>query len=508
MNAFGQIGKGALLSYISILFSILSGLIYTPWMVRQIGKSDYGLYILVTSFLTYFVIDFGLGQAIATFISKYNARNEGYKTKRLLGIATRIYFIIDVIIFLTLFFLYFFIEEIFTGLNETEISKFRVIYCIAGLFSFLSFPFTPLNGILISYERFTFLKICDVIQRTGTIALMVLALFLDYRLYALVLINALVGLIVIAIKTYYIRKTMDIELDIRYRDVSLVKQLFGFSVWVTIIGIAQRLLINVTPTLLAVFSDTSAIAIFAVGSVIEGYIWTFASALNGLFLPRVANLSEASKDRGAITNLMIKVGRIQLFVIGLFVIAIITLGIDFIRLWMGDDFSMSYWIALFLILPGTIKITQEIASTLVFIENKVKYSAFIYLLSSIASVSISIILIPYYGSLGAAIGISTGIFFFQIIGMNLLYYREMKIDIFLFFKETFFKMAIPLTLSLLLGFYISHQFVISTFIDFSIQVLLLGVSYFFLMWLLALNSFEKSMIREVLNKVVFKDRLK
>src|SRR5690606_10002911 len=144
----------------------------------------------------------------------------------------------------------------------------------------------------------------------------------------LVLVNALIGLLIIFIKIYYIRKSTDVDLDISYKDSTLIKQLFGFSVWVTLIGIAQRLLINIAPTLLAVFSNTSAIAIFAIGSVMEGYVWTFARALNGLFLPKVANLSETSKDRTAITNLMIKVGRIQLFIIGLIVVGIITLGSD------------------------------------------------------------------------------------------------------------------------------------------------------------------------------------
>lgn len=76
-----QIKTGALLSYGSIIFNIISGLIYTPWMVHQIGKSDYGLYILVTMFMTYFVMDFGLGQAVARYIAKYRSEGEDEKAK-------------------------------------------------------------------------------------------------------------------------------------------------------------------------------------------------------------------------------------------------------------------------------------------------------------------------------------------------------------------------------------------------------------------------------------------
>ena len=64
--------------------------------------------------------------------------------------------------------------------------------------------------------------------------------------------------------------------------------------------------------------------------MIEGYVFTFASALNGLFLPKVTELSANTSNRSAITDLMIKVGRIQLFVIGILFIGIITLGEEFI----------------------------------------------------------------------------------------------------------------------------------------------------------------------------------
>ena len=108
MNSNSQIKNGALISYAAIIFNIIAGFIYTPWMVSQIGKSDYGLYILVTAFLTYFVMDFGLGQTIARFITNYKVKDEIEKINQLLGLTTRFYLIINLIIFLVLVITYFF----------------------------------------------------------------------------------------------------------------------------------------------------------------------------------------------------------------------------------------------------------------------------------------------------------------------------------------------------------------------------------------------------------------
>ena len=71
--AQSKIAKGAIISYVSIFLNIVISLVYTPWMIRQIGVSDYGLYSLVGAFLGYFTLDFGLSGTITRFIAKYRA---------------------------------------------------------------------------------------------------------------------------------------------------------------------------------------------------------------------------------------------------------------------------------------------------------------------------------------------------------------------------------------------------------------------------------------------------
>ena len=58
MSSSRAIKSGVALSYFVIIFNIVAGLIYTPWMIRHIGRADYGLYVLVTSFLAYFTVDY------------------------------------------------------------------------------------------------------------------------------------------------------------------------------------------------------------------------------------------------------------------------------------------------------------------------------------------------------------------------------------------------------------------------------------------------------------------
>ena len=64
-----QIALGAIMSYISIGINIVTGLVFTPWMIHSIGKENYGLFTLALSVISLFVFDFGLSSAITRFLS-------------------------------------------------------------------------------------------------------------------------------------------------------------------------------------------------------------------------------------------------------------------------------------------------------------------------------------------------------------------------------------------------------------------------------------------------------
>lgn len=502
MTSHKQIKIGAIISYLTLAFNILAGIIYTPWMIRHIGMSNYGLYILVTSFISYFLMDFGLGQAIARYISKYRAEQNQTKINQLLGITSKLYLGINAAIFVVLIVLYFFIENIFLKLNAAEIVLFKEVYLIAGAFSLISFPFLTLDGVLIAFEKFIILKSCEIISKVATITLMILAIIMGYQLYALILINAIVGLLIIVIKTIYIYKKTKIRVAFSYSDATLLKEIFTFSIWTTVIAIAQRLLINIAPVILGIVSGTSQIAVFSIAIIIEGYIWTLAHALNGLFLPKVTQLHNLENNVEEVTKLMIKVGRFQLFLMGLVFIGIITLGKQFIQLWMGTQFSEAYLVMLFLVLPGFITLTQEIAQTYLVVVNELKYRAIIFIAASIISVIISFVLAPTYGALGCGIGIFTATMLCHVIGMNIIFYKILKINVLHFFATCFSSFLFPLFVTLLFGYSISYFISINSWFLFIFAGILLSIFYLVVIWFLGLHKEEKTFIKAtILNKL-------
>ena len=502
MNSSNQIKSGAVISYIAIFFNIAAGLLYTPWMVRQIGMADFGLYTLIGAFLSYFLIDFGLGSAIARYIARYRAEDNVAGINNILGLTTRIYLLIDLLIFIILTVVFFLTSGIFKELTIVEIDKLKVIYVIAGFFSIVSFPFTAVDGVMIAYERFQVLKATDLVQKVLVIVLMVAVLLLGHGLFALVFVNGLVGLLIKLYKFYYIKQQTNLRINIRFFDKPLAKELLKLSFWVFVIGIAQRLMLNIVPTELGILSGTEQIAIFSIAMTLEGYVYVFASALNGLFLPKITRMVLTNEDRKEVNYLMIRVGRLQLLVLGLLITGIVVLGKPFIQLWMGDKFITSYYVSLFLIIPGIITLTQEIAATLLFVVNEMKYRAILFIVASLISIVIGVLLIPTFGAMGAAIGVGVALLLFHVLGMNFIYSWKLKLDMKLYFYSVHIKMFWPIFVSGISSLLIQYLYPVDSWISFLFSGLFFVIIYTFLMWGFVMNSEEKGLITYAISKII------
>ena len=496
-----QIKSGAILSYISIIFNIIAGLIYTPWMIRQIGQSDYGLYTLAISVISYFTLDFGFGGAISKFIAQFRAEKKDGEISNLLGLVYKFYFIIDLLILVAVAVFYCFVENIFVNLSADELIKFKNIFAIVGLFTLISFPCTTFNGILIAHEKFIVLKVCDLLSKALTIALIVIALLIGRGLYAIVIVNAGVQLPVNMIKLVSINKTMTQKINFKYFSKDMLKMIFSFSIWMTIMGIAQRFIMNITPSVLGITAGAVAISVFSIGRTIEGYVFTFANALNSLFLPKVSNMVAANVPRDEITNLMIRVGRIQLMIVGAIITIFISMGQEFIVLWLGENFRESYWVTVFLIIPSIVTLTQDIGITLLVVKNELKYRTYFYILAAVISVVLSFILSRIYGAIGAAIGIFTATIVGHIIGMNWVFKIKMNLNMGKFYQQCHLR-AMPIFLIVFVsGILLQHIWTTNSMVLYALKVCVIGAEYLSLMWFFYMNSEEKKLILNTIHRV-------
>ena len=494
-----KIAKGAIISYLSIFLSIVISLVYTPWMIHKIGVSDYGLYSLVGTFLSYFLLDFGLAGTITRFIAKYRAEGNEEKVANVLGLTAKVYLFFDAIIFVILFVLFFFLSGIFGGgLTPEEIDKLKILYCISGSFSVLSFLFKPVTGAMMAYEFFVENKTLDMLLRVITILFTVILLFLNGNVYHLVFVMGFVGFSVALFRyTIFIRKSR-LRINWGYFEKTELIGLFSFSVWVLVIQLSQMFRLNFIPTILGIYNNTMEISIFSLGRSLEGFVYTISAALNGLFLPMVSRMVQSS-DRKGIMNLMIRVGRIQLYIILLIFSCFCVFGQSFIYLWVGETFNSSYYVFISLVFVNVISLTLQIGMDLVYAENKIKQTAMRVFVSSLIGLILSIIVAPKYGAMGCAAATGFALVLTQILYID-FYQRKMGLDMKLFFNQCHLKIAPIITVYAITGFFVSRYLSISNWSMLLFSIAVYATGFIVLAWIFLANDYEKKMILSFLKK--------
>lgn len=135
--------------------------------------------------------------------------------------------------------------------------------------------------------------------------------------------------------------------------------------------------------------------------------------------------------------LFVQVGRIQFLIQAMVVSGFALFGKPFIRLWVGEGYEVSYWVAVLLMLAATIPLIQNLGIEIQRALNKHQFRSIAYSVMAIVNLLISIYLCQRYGAIGSAVGTCISLLAANGAVMNWYYYKECGIDIPLFWKSIF-----------------------------------------------------------------------
>lgn len=498
-----QIKMGAILSYVSIIITNLVALIYMPIMLRYMGQSEYGLYSLVASVIGYLtILDFGFGNAIIVYTAKYRALGKIEEEKNLHGMFFIIFLFIGFLTSIIGLILYFNVQNMFgSTMNFEEIQKAKILMLILTLNLAFTFPLSIFSSIITAYEKFVFSKLINIVRILLNPIIMLPLLFIGQKSIAMAIVTTVLNLLILLINMVYCFKVLNIKLNFKKFDFSLLKEVFGYSFYVFLNIIVDKANWTVDQFILGATVGTIVVAIYSVASQINTIYMSFSTAISGVLLPKMTKMVANNSTDEEISNEFIKTGRIQFLILGLILTGFIIFGKEFIKLWVGVDYGQAYYIALILMIPLTVPIIQNIGINILQAKNKVKFRSILYIIIAILNVCISIPLSKLYGGIGTAIGTSTAIILGNIIIMNIYYYKKINIDIPRFWKEIF-KILLPIVIISIPMYLMSYFINISSVYKLLIGIPLYAVLYIFISYKYIFNQYEKNIFNKVKNKFI------
>ena len=493
-----QIKIGSILSYIVIILNILVGLIYTPIMLRIMGQSEYGTYSLISSIIGYLtVLDLGFGNAIIIYTSRYRTKNQKDEQAKLNGMFLIIYSIIGIISGILGGILY---ANIASTMNSLELQKAKIMTIILIINLVFTFPLSIFGSIITAYEKFIFSKIINILRIILMPIIMLPLLYMGYRSVAMTVVTTILNISSLVINLIYCLKVIKINFIFGKFDTKLLKEIFGYSFFIFLAIIVDKINLNIDQFILGSVVGTVEVAIYTVAAQIHTIYVSLSTAINGVLLPKITMLVENKEPDEKISDIFIQTGRLQYIIMALITTGFIIFGQEFIKIWAGDGYNKSYWTELILMIPAIVPLIQNVGINILQAKNMHKFRTVVYFFIAIANLFISIPLAKKFGSVGSAIGTSIACLIGQWIIMNIYYYKKANINIPKFWNNIF-KMSIPILVIFIPTLIINNMIISYNIIIVGLKIILYTIIYSVLLWLFALNDYEKSLIKKPISKI-------
>lgn len=496
---------GVILSYAGEIVKILVNLIYTPIMLRLLGQSEYGLYQLVYSVVSYLsLLSLGFGSSYLRFYSRYKAQKDENGVAKLNGMFMIIFCSISVICVLCGSVMIGNIRGIFgTGLTNAEYETARILMGMLIINLAMTFPNSVFNCSITANEKFLFQKFLILLQNIFSPFLTLPLLIMGYGSVGMVSVTTFLTFVLLLSNIFYCFKKLHIRFEFKKFQAGLLKEMWVFTFFIFLNQIIDQVNWSVDKFLLGRFAGTTAVAVYGVGGQINTMYQQFSTSISNVFVPKVNRIVAESNDNNQLTKLFARVGRIQFIVLDIILSGFIFFGYPFVKMWAGEEYGASYAVAILLIVPVTVPLVQNLGIEIQRAKNMHKVRSIVYLFIAIANVFVSIPLIKLMGPAGAALGTAISLFAGNIIFMNWYYHARIGMNMIYFWQEIA-KFIPALIAPCVVGIAIMKFVNITGPVKLGVFAGIYAAVYGLSMYFLGMNEEEKQLVMGPIRKIIRK----
>ena len=499
---------GAIISYISIFGNILVAVLYTPFFIRTLGTSEYGLYNLVLSFLVYLnIMDLSFGNTIAKYLSQNRVNGSKKQESRILGNILNIYFLCSLMIGLLGVILYFNADAIFgQSLGPKQLSELKLMLIFIIINIMISFYPGIFNGILQAYEYFAIAKTMLLIRVIAPSIIATPFLLMGYGAVTIIVITLSVNFLVLVLGMIMCRSRVQIKFDWRgsVNLTSLIQQKeLNVYLGLVLVSIAiEQLTLNFGQMILGAINGTVAVAIFVIAVQFVKIFQQFATSINNVTFPRFSMLVVEGADNHTLLNEMTRVSRIQLIVLTFILSGFVIFGENFIVIWAGPDFRPAYIMTVVLMFTITFQLSQLPAVSIIQAHNRQTFRFIVLAATLLIAIAGAVITAPQYSGYGVSLSIGVFSFLGYTLIMNVYYHRKIGLDMQKFWLEMG-KIWLPMIVMTAI-YYFFYQWIAAHFgkglIILGLNIIVYSLLYSVVLWTVIMSNSEKKIAYHILNR--------
>ncbi len=494
--AINQLKAGAALNYAVLILNTIVSLVYTPYMLRMMGQSEYGLYSLVASVIAYLtVLDLGLGNAVVRYTAKYRAEGKYEEQYRMFGMFLILYIGIGCLALLGGLALYFNVDSMFGDtMTSTELDHARIMMIILVFNLAFTFPMSIFGSIMNAYERFVFPKIINIIRIVLNTVIMVVLLSMGYKAIAMVIVQTVFNFTTLIINFFYCRKELKIKILFGKFHYGFLSEVAIYSFWIFLNAIMDRIYWSTGQFVLGAVSGTVAVSIYAIAIHLQGMYLQFSTAISNVFLPKVTGMVAKEDNRKQISDLFIRTGRIQNIIMSIILFGFIVFGKQFVSIWVGENYSDAYLMTIMFFLSLYIPLIQNLGITILQARNQMRFRSILYIIIAAFALLAEILFAKLWGGLGCSLAIAGALFIGQGLIMNVYYYKVQDLNILKFWKEILKMDIVPLIVSFVFLIFTRKYNLVTGWTTLGLWAFIYGVLYSLLFYRFSMNQYERNLL--------------
>jgi O-antigen/teichoic acid export membrane protein len=413
-----QAARSVLSNWITYVVSGVVSFFLSPYIVRHLGNSAYGIWVLLVSLTGYLgFLDLGIRGAVTRYIARFHAEHNHEEASRTVSSASGLFLVGGLgALVVSAAFALFAVPHF--DIPPAYFRAAQLVVLIAGANVAISLISGVFGGILVGLQRFELHNTIALVSTGLRATAIILALRSGKGLITLALIQFGVTVGELLLGYLFSRKLYpELHFAVGHMYRTHVALIFSFGIFALLLQASNYLIYYTDAMVIGSFLPVSMITFFAIAGNLTIYSRDLVGGFSRIMTP-MASKMEVENDGAKLREAALKAARYCAIAILPVFLTFIIRGSSFIELWMGPSYAeLSGHVLWILSIPWFFGAGAAVLSSVMLGISRHKPVVPVAIAEGLCNLALSIILVRKIGIVGVAWGTAI-----PNIAVNLLFW--------------------------------------------------------------------------------------
>jgi len=339
MKQANRITTNTISNTASFVLTAIIGFILAPFLLEHLGKSTYGIWVLIASAFTYRrLLTIGLNSAVDRHIPAFLVNHDYGGVNRVLNTTFFTYCFSATLLGIIVAIVVLWMPVWFSSGKKETISAIQIAVCIIGLGVALIVVTNVFPALLSGFQRHDLIAISDISVMLLRTAIIFVILPLGYGMvFVASIFTAGYAVRAILLSYFAVRQFPKVQISFSFFQLDTLKKLLTYSINTFLFGVGQLLQIQISLVLVGILFGAASVPEFSLPFLIVTLMGNIVLALSKAIKPAASHL-HASDKLSYVRELYFSFTKFVLIIIigmaGFFIIY----GDSFMKIWLGKNF--------------------------------------------------------------------------------------------------------------------------------------------------------------------------